>query len=286
MQVWSRPALHRLAHPAGPAVCGGILFQPDKTGKRTERRFPPDHLKVMGVHRRLSYETVGYASDYITQGSLPRDSDDGISSCTMREYFCGGKQTLLCVFFLFCQSPLVNAQHNTDIAGEIIPLARLVPARQSASAASSSSVASPSTHPGVPDECLAEQYPCAADQCLQRRAVSSPLQADAASVSPGSSLPGFSSSLGSPSINWMASRPRVSTWAAAWSVSALTSASPRAAVHSKAVVILCAATNSAWRRRRNGPCLARWTPPGREGNVRNHCSSRAVEKATVRMARE
>ena len=99
MQVWSRPALHRLAHPAGPAVCGGILFQPDKTGKRTERRFPPDHLKVMGVHRRLSYETVGYASDYITQGSLPRDSDDGISSCTMREYFCGGKQTLLCVFF-------------------------------------------------------------------------------------------------------------------------------------------------------------------------------------------
>ena len=70
MQVRPRPALHRLAHPAGPAVWRGILFQPGKTGRRTKRPFPPDPINGMSVHHHLAYETVGYALDYVTLGSL------------------------------------------------------------------------------------------------------------------------------------------------------------------------------------------------------------------------
>jgi hypothetical protein len=70
MQVRPRPALHRLAHPAVPAVCGGILFQPGKTGRRTKRPFPPDPINGMSVHHHLAYETVGYAPVYVTLGSL------------------------------------------------------------------------------------------------------------------------------------------------------------------------------------------------------------------------
>src|SRR5260221_3746773 len=57
-------------HTAGPAVCGGILFQPGKTGRRTKRPFPPDPINGMSVHHHLAYETVGYAPDYVTLGSL------------------------------------------------------------------------------------------------------------------------------------------------------------------------------------------------------------------------
>src|SRR2546421_6659845 len=67
MQVRPRPALHRLAHPAVPAVCGGILFQPGKTGRRTKRPFPPDPINGMSVHHHLAYETVGYAPVYVTR---------------------------------------------------------------------------------------------------------------------------------------------------------------------------------------------------------------------------
>src|SRR5207248_1102040 len=35
----------------------------------------------MGLHNRLSYETAGYAPDYITQDSLLRDSNDSLISC-------------------------------------------------------------------------------------------------------------------------------------------------------------------------------------------------------------
>jgi hypothetical protein len=45
------------------------VWQPDQS--ELLWRFSHDHLKVMGIHRRLSYETVGYAPDYTTQGSLP-----------------------------------------------------------------------------------------------------------------------------------------------------------------------------------------------------------------------
>src|ERR1700726_2226607 len=70
MQIRPRPALHRLAHPAGPAVWRGILFQPGKTGRRTKRPFSPDPMTEMSVHHHLAYETVGYALDYVTLGSL------------------------------------------------------------------------------------------------------------------------------------------------------------------------------------------------------------------------
>jgi len=66
MQVRPRPALHRLAHPAVPAVCGGILFQPGKTGRRTKRPFPPDPINGMSVHHHLAYETVGYTPVDVT----------------------------------------------------------------------------------------------------------------------------------------------------------------------------------------------------------------------------
>jgi len=69
IQVWSRPALHRLAHPAGPSVCGGILFQPGKTGKHQRGGFLPipsmgwvstaaSLLKLLDTHQIISLKTA------------------------------------------------------------------------------------------------------------------------------------------------------------------------------------------------------------------------------------